>query len=119
MVNPSPWKFTLALNMTPGFDLWVLEDGVTIWSQHTCFFMYGSSVIVEPGETLQYDYVWDMRDYEGNLVGPGEYEVRSVIYGGGENVSTGITIVPEPVTLGILLLTSGLLLRKKPTSASR
>ena len=42
VVRPSPWKFTLALNMTPGFDLWVLEDGVTIWAQHTCFFLYGS-----------------------------------------------------------------------------
>lgn len=83
VVNPSQWRFTLQLDVDPGFDLWVLRDGVKVWSEHTAFRMIIWEMVVGPGETLQYDYVWDMRDYEGDLVAPGEYEIRSVIYGGG------------------------------------
>jgi hypothetical protein len=113
VVNPSEWNFTLEFYMTPGFDLWVLEDGVRIWSARTDFFPYGGALTVGPGERLQRDYVWGMRDYNGDLVLPGEYEIRAVIYGGGWDVSKTITIVPEPATFGIILLTSALLLSKR------
>jgi len=113
VVNPSQWDFTLRLNMTPGFDLWALRDGVKIWSTHIAFFLYGSAKTVGPGEMLQRDYVWDMRDYNGDIVPPGEYEMRSVIYGNGRDVSKTITIVPEPATFRIMLLTWGLLPGKR------
>jgi hypothetical protein len=113
VVNPTPWELTLELKMMPGFDLWVLDDGEKIWSEHTDFFMYGSRVIVGPGETLRRDYVWDMRDSNGELVLSGDYEIKSVIYGAGENVSKTIAIVPEPAAFGIMLFNVVVLLRKR------
>ena len=87
----------------PAFDLWVLDDqGAKIWSQHLNFTLNTWWLTLGPGESIVREYTWDMTDYGGNLVSPGQYELVGVIYGDND-VSTQITILPEPATVGLVL----------------
>ncbi len=88
----------------PGFSLLVMLEGIRIWSSNNIALTVIWTRTFEPGEILKLNYAWDMTDYYGNAVLPGEYELIGAIHGEGRNVSTNITIVPEPASLSLLVL---------------
>jgi len=104
LTNEGDEDYRLQKITTPVFDLWVLDiDGDKIWS-YNMIVLPGNAgwLTVAPGESVLREYTWDMTDYQGNFVSPGAYELVGVIYGGA-HVRTGITVVPEPTTLGVVL----------------
>jgi len=107
VTNGLSTPYTFWLRSTPGFDLWVLDaGGVLVWSQHQDFKWDMPILVLPPGESVQHEYAWDMTDYTGNAAAPGEYELVGVIYGD-RDVSTTITVVPEPTTAVAMLLAAG------------
>ncbi len=104
----------------PAFDLWVLDDqSEKIWSQHLNFTFGTWWLTVEPGASIVREYTWSMTDYAGNLVSPGQYELVGVIYGD-TDVSTQITILPEPATVGLVLAGCWVLaLRRRARGSAR
>ncbi len=113
ITNPFDVSVDISLFQSPGFDLWVVQDEEKIWSYQQWFFPVIWSKTIDPGETLEYNYTWDMMDYDDNPVAPGEYEVVGVVYGGGPSVSTPITIIPEPGTLLLMLMGFGAVAGRK------
>lgn len=96
--------YRMRLLCTPGFDLWVRnEEGETVWSQYADFLANVWYLTLDPGESVENAYTWDIVDRDGHPVLPGEYEIVGVIYGD-RDVSTRIVIVPEPAACGVLLL---------------
>jgi hypothetical protein len=103
--NQADADYRLQKNTTPVFDLWVLDDqGKKIWSQYMVILPGNAGwLTVVPGESVVHEYTWDMTDYQGNLVAPGTYELVGVMYGGFD-ARRAITVVPEPATMGLVLL---------------
>jgi len=93
---------SIQLNNEPGFDVWAMMNDDQIWSYYSAFAPNVWSLTLEPGEVLEYHYEWDMTDHEGGLVQSGQYAIWGIVYGDGLNVSTPITVVPEPATLFLL-----------------
>ncbi len=102
ITNPLDVPVDVEFAQESGFDLWVLKNGERIWQQYTAFKCVIWTRTFAPGEILEFDYTWDMTDNDGNAVLPGEYELVGVIYGHGRNVSTNITIVPEPAMVTLM-----------------
>ena len=86
--------------------------GDLVWSRYQFFFFDMPILVLPPSESVQHDYTWDLTDYAGNAVAPGEYELVGVIYGD-RSVSTRITLVPEPGTLVLLLPAIVTLVRRR------
>jgi hypothetical protein len=77
-------------------ELWlrVLREEEPIWDSALMFLPYEHNVILDPGEVLESQFVWEQIDNEGEPVGPGQYELRGMP--GGEDQTMTITILPEP-----------------------
>ena len=103
ITNPLDVPVSIELSQEPGFNLWVMQGNTEIWAAYRVFAQVIGSQGFAPGEILELNYTWDMTDYDDNLVLWGEYELVGVIYGGGRDVSTNITIVPEPTTIMLLV----------------
>ena len=106
-VNNTSSVITLEFTSEPMLSLHVLRDGGLIWDSTGGWYMWNCPLVVlDPGEILESQFVWDQTDTDGNPVGPGEYEMRGQ---GGGGASTVITIVPEPcvsllVSVGFVFL---------------
>ena len=104
ITNPLDVPVDVEFRQQPGFNLWVMQGDSTIYIEYP----FGLQVIwtrtFAPNEILEFDYTWDMTDNDGNTVLPGEYDLVGVIHGHGRNVSTNITIVPEPATVMLFAL---------------
>ena len=107
ITNPQDYSVNATFRQSPGFNLLVMQGDTDIWAVYRAFAAVIWTQTFEPGEILELNYTWDMTDNEGDTVLPDEYEIMGVTYGIGQNVSTNITIVPEPATL-ILLVFGGL-----------
>jgi hypothetical protein len=84
------------------FDLWVLQDETKVWGWKPLpASIPEGSISLDPLESVEQDYTWDMTDSQGQPVGPGTYEILGLISNGMGSGSTYITIVPEP---GVSLL---------------
>ena len=111
LTNRASGDFTMEFMQEPGFDLWILEDGNTIWSAAKGRFkMVVWYLTLGPGESVERQYTWDMTDDEGNPVGPGQYDLVGVPQR--SEARTQITIIPEPGTIALMLLGLGLLGRR-------
>jgi len=106
VTNPLEVDVTLHLLDEPGFEVLVMANDDVLWSYPPGFAMNLWSLTLEPGEAIAYDYTWDMTDYDGNMLQPGEYMIWGMVHGDGHNVSTPISIIPEPGT--VFLLCGGL-----------
>lgn len=95
------------------FNLWVQENGETIWALAHWFKWYSLGVELSAGELKEISRNWDMKDDDGVLVEPGIYNVVGVMYNEPWNyynnrgytiteVGFPITIIPEPGSLAIL-----------------
>jgi hypothetical protein len=108
------------------FDLGVEENNEIIWS----FVYFSYPMIIEvvflPGESKGISAVWDMKDNNGNLVGPGTYDAIGWMNnapwnyenGGtytGTVVSVPVTITPEPSSLFLFMACLPILMRTKRT----
>jgi hypothetical protein len=100
------WEF----NDGSAFDLWVLRNETKVWSWKPLpAWIPEGSISLDPLESIEHQYTWDMTDYEGHTVAPGDYEIVGVISIGLGSGSTYITIVPEPcvglfVSVGFVFL---------------
>ena len=90
-----------------------------VWSRHRAFEQVVWDFTLEAGQFVQYDAVWNMTDYDGQLVSAGTYEVVGFTPGGGIGTSIVVT-APEPASLALLVLGgAGMLLRRGRPSRSR
>ena len=112
VTNPWDVSYTFRFKQAPGFFLRVKQDGNTVW-ERGAFKMVIWELTLLPDETIEQEYIWDMLDYSGNLVDPGEYELVSMAGRGYEDSSTFITIIPEPGILALLLTGIPLIVKKK------
>lgn len=116
ITNPFDVPVGLDLNCSPGFNLLVKQGDIEVYAAHNAFLAVMQTLMFQAGETLELDYTWDVMDNYGNPVLPGEYELVGVVHDVGIGTyasSTIITIVPEPGTLGLLLLGGLGLLRRR------
>ncbi len=113
ITNPQDYSVNATFTQSPGFNLWVMQGDTEIWAAYRAFAQVIWTRTFEPGEILELNYTWDMTDNENNTVSPGEYEIMGVTYGIGQNVSTNITIVPEPTTIGLLAMGLVAILHKR------
>ena len=104
ITNPHDSSIDVEFLQEPGFNLWIMQGDSTIYVEYQAAFWVIWNRTFEPGEILEFNYTWDMTDKFGDAVLPGEYELVGVIYGGGHNASTNITIVPEPGTPALLVI---------------
>ena len=102
ITNPLDVPVDVEFTQEPGFNLWVMQGDTEIWAAYRAFAQVIWTRTFAPGEILKFDYTWDMTDNDGDVILPGEYELVGVIYGAGRNVSTNITIVPEPAMVGLM-----------------
>ena len=112
ITNPFDVPVDVGFVQEPGFDLWVMQGDSTIYVEYPFALLVTWTRTFEPGEILEFDYTWDMTDRYGNAVLPGEYELIGVVHGGGKNISTNITIIPEPATMVCFTLGGLWLLRR-------
>ena len=82
----------------PEFNLWVQEDGETIWELYLAFWASLSGVELAPGESEELFHNWDMEDINDVPVGPGTYDVVGVTYTKTTSPKVGvpITIIAGP-----------------------
>jgi hypothetical protein len=104
VVNETETPYVLQLNQLPAFNLWILFDGIRIWSDTWGTLPVQTSLTVGPGESLVTEYTWDLTNNEGQLVSPGEYDVMAVTHGDAPSLSMTVTILPEPATFALLAL---------------
>lgn len=79
------------------FDFEVLREGRVVWrwSAGRAFPQMTGRVTLQPGESQNFNIVWDQRDNNGNLVPPGDYTIR------GFNVAEGLQFHFVPIGLRI------------------
>jgi len=140
VANNSDCRCHWDLRKLPGFDAWVFENSANlernelliyhepIWSYMIGFIETSHRWIFDPGEMVEFDWTWDLTDYQGNPVGPGEYELLAFYYGTFESdcdapldlsgAQLHITVIPEPSILA-LLAASGVLLTKRRLMGAR
>jgi hypothetical protein len=64
---------------TPVWNFWVEKEGNDVWTAVNRWWAKGLELTLESGESAEfpdvnYPYIWNMRDKEGDLVDVGEYE---------------------------------------------
>ena len=111
--NDGNADFTMRLLCTPGFNLSVLDaSGTEVWSPHNVFSLNTWLLTLPPGASVQREYSWDMTADDGHPVAPGIYDIVGVIYGS-QNVTVSVTVLPEPSSLVLFVLTLAIPLAKK------
>ncbi len=113
VTNPLNVNVTLGFTQEPGFNLWIRDEGNLIWRSSEGFLLVVWELTLSPGETIQHDYLWNLTDANDNPVGPGQYELVSMMNEWYEDSGTTITIIPEPTTLVLLLVGLGLTSMRK------
>ena len=96
------------------YNQMVRQNDQMIWVQFNGYLTTIADIDLEPKEVLVHNYTWNMIDYNNNLISPGMYDVVGIMYSYPViEVSVPIQVVPEPVTLVLLLAGSVVLSRKK------
>ncbi|MHC4571446.1 MAG: right-handed parallel beta-helix repeat-containing protein [Planctomycetota bacterium] len=97
----------IGCSRSPEFNLLVQKDGETIWKKYEGWYWFSPGVELLAGESEEIVHSWDMKDYNGNPVEPGMYDVVGVMYNepwnhythGGSytvtKVASTITILPR------------------------
>ncbi len=67
-------RFDLSIRRPRGDDVWR-------WSHDKAFIQVIQSVMLQPGERMDFKIPWDQRDYQGRRVDPGPYEAVAVFMG--------------------------------------
>ena len=100
---------------SPEFNFVVTKEQEAIWALVHWFIAFSPGVPLSAGEFKEISYSWDMINDNGNLVGPGIYDVIGVTYTLPQiEVGVPISIVPEPATLLLLSLAGLKVLSKHP-----
>lgn len=99
ITNPHDFPVDVEFRQAPGFDLWVMQGDSTIWAREAFAAVIWTRTFA-PGEVFECEYTWDMTDFDGNVVLPGEYELFGAYACGYD--STCIIIVPEPATVTLM-----------------
>jgi hypothetical protein len=120
VTNLNEYSVTFNFINTPEWNFWAEKDGISIWKKISTFLDIGISYSLASGESQIYPFsppyfsLWDMKDNNGNLINPGEYQIIGGLVSGFPNntyeyskVAVPITIVPEPST--ILIFSMGIL----------
>ena len=122
-VNEGDADVTIRFGWAPGFEFYILAEGVRIepWVQARAAVIWW--LTLSPGESYVSEWTWDMTDRDGNPLAPGAYDIVGVSHGGPDPVLPGmdypdvpvtsITIVPEPGMLALVSVSFWLLLRRK------
>jgi len=122
-VNEGDADVTIRFGWAPGFEFYILAEGVMIepWYQARSPVIWW--LALSPGESYVSEWTWDMTDRDGNPLGPGAYDIVGVSHGGPDPVLPGmdypdvavtsITIVPEPGMLALVSVSLCLLLRRR------
>lgn len=122
-LNQGEADVTIRFGWAPGFEFYILAEGVRIEPWFQVRFPVIWWLTLSPGESYVSEWTWDMTDSEGNPLAPGAYDIVGVSHGGPDPVLPGmdypdvpvtsITIVPEAGMLGFVSLGFGVLLRRK------
>jgi parallel beta-helix repeat protein/predicted outer membrane repeat protein len=87
VTNLGDQEVSLWFPHSPVYNFWVAKDGQDIWQAVNGWWDVITTLVLAPGESKEFpDYyppqIWDMRDRDGNLVGPGKYTVTGGLYAG-------------------------------------
>jgi hypothetical protein len=96
--NRSSSPITFYFNTAQQYDFFVTQNSVSIW--HWSFGFVFAQVIwfmtVNPGNSTEVFYSWNMTDYFGDPISPGNYEVTG-IYACSNNVPVSVNFEYLPV----------------------
>jgi len=100
--SEDPCWNVLVYENNEGLDLYwdLILAGTDVWARNRSFAHVVWTYTLGPGEFVEYNTVWDLTDYEGNLVALGTYEVAG--FTPGPAISTSVNVIPEPATLVLL-----------------
>jgi len=120
VTNYDDTSYTYQFNQNPGWNVYAYENSAgldpwsllmtqePLWTAFDRWVMYGYSITLTPGQTVECHYSWDLRDYDDEFVAPGIYEVVEDLTG----QSARFTVTPEPGTV-LLLVAAGVPLLMK------
>jgi len=113
VTNMGDQDVTIQCNRIPQFNFRVKKNGNDIWSRYHFFLTKLSYIEIPVGSFIEKTFTWDMYNDNDYLIGPGIYDVVGVMYNSNTEVSVPITVIPEPVSLVLLMTGSFVLIRKK------
>ena len=114
VTNLGDQDVTIRCYQVPEFNFLVKKSGHIVWSHVTAFKHTFSDIDLRANESIERTCIWDMINYENNLIEPGIYDVVGIVYNipPEAEVSIPITVIPEPGSL-VLLMTGVPFLIKK------
>ncbi|HUW18269.1 MAG TPA: BsuPI-related putative proteinase inhibitor [Sedimentisphaerales bacterium] len=120
VTNLQSQQVTFHFGQSPEWNFWVEKGGEEVWSAVKGWWTEVTSFTLQPAESKDFSYTWNMRDDNDELVGTGVYTVIGGLWsptGGYEHteVTVPITIVPEPSS-GAMLLAGLIILLKRRSS---
>lgn len=95
--NEGAQPVTLTFPTSQRYDFIVTRtDGTVVWqwSHGKNFTQAVGTLTLAPGQEVELQEEWDQRGNDGNLVAPGDYQVRGVL-----TVKPPIVTAPEPLTI--------------------
>lgn len=110
VTNLNPWTVSFEFTGEHGaFNIFVKQNDDDIWAVSR-FSVWNPPFTIDlpAGEFIEFPTTefrtWDMKDYDGNLVTSGAYDVVGVMYTDPlTEVGVPITIIPEPASLTSLI----------------
>lgn len=98
--NVGPDSVLVTLGGKPtNYDFVVTRlDGKEVWSTpRDGMLAVALERTLAPGGVLDFEKVWDQRDFRGEQVPPGSYQVRGILWGGPETMRGPWETEPKPL----------------------
>ena len=112
VTNLGDQDVTIRCYQVPEFNFLVQKSGNIVWARSPFFKQIFSDIELNINESIEKNFIWDMIDYNNNLIEPGIYDVIGVLYNTPTKVSVPIDVIPEPSSMVLFIAGVSVLLRK-------
>jgi len=93
VTNLSDENVKFIFSTQPVFNFFILKDENVIWGANKYGIYVFTEFTLSPNNSNEFNYVWDMKDDEGNLVNAGKYNAIGELHIAATQVSVPIEII--------------------------